>query len=452
MNKEFPLCQKDIDYIMSDCLVEFLEGTTKAGKTTKTIPKLGRKIIQSDKKYHVIASKTTGDAENKIINKDYGFCDIFPSAVYHGKGTVAYKTPHIEFEGKIIFVLGFDTIEKWQKVLGMQFGCVFVDECNTANMGFMREIIMRCDYLVGSLNPDDPNKEIYKQFINRCRPYKKYEKDVPPEIMAELKEPEVEGWKYWFFSFEDNLSLTKEDIARRKREVPPGTKEWKNKIMGLRGKASGLCYPNFGNKNIVKAEDIKKKIANGELDIAYISCGVDSAFSGRSDDLSAFIYQLITYDRKVIIVDEFTFNNRDLNDPVAVSDFVRLLVQFLDKNDKEWGFCRDVFVESADSGTNQELVKYNRLHPTPYNFIPSHKKVKVVDRVRMVLSWIHTGDYLVCDHCKQHIKEMMSYSWDEKKINVPEDRNNHTIDACSYGWIPYRSHIGTFGVEEDEEY
>lgn len=39
---------------------------------------------------------------------------------------------------------------------------------------------------MATLNPDDPNLPIYKEFINRSRPYQKYAHDVPPEIMAEL--------------------------------------------------------------------------------------------------------------------------------------------------------------------------------------------------------------------------------------------------------------------------
>lgn len=38
------------------------------------------------------------------------------------------------------------------------------------------------------------------------------------------------------------------------------------------------------------------------------------------------------------------------------------------------------------------------------------------------------------------------YSWNEEK-DIPEDRNDHTINAQQYGWIPYRNMIG-FKEEE----
>lgn len=86
----------------------------------------------------------------------------------------------------------------------------------------MREIITRNDYLCATLNPDDPNLPVYNELINRCRPYKKYEKDVPAEIMRELQKCKPTAkWRYWFFTFYDNASLTKEQIQKKIDSAPP---------------------------------------------------------------------------------------------------------------------------------------------------------------------------------------------------------------------------------------
>lgn len=74
--------------------------------------------------------------------------------------------------------------------LGSQFGCVLIDEVNTANVEFVREISTRNDYLMMTLNPDDPNLPIYKEFINCARPLEKYKDDVPREIMEQLNSEE----------------------------------------------------------------------------------------------------------------------------------------------------------------------------------------------------------------------------------------------------------------------
>lgn len=48
----------------------------------------------------------------------------------------------------------------------------------------------------------------------------------------------------------------------------------------------------------------------------------------------------------------------------------------------------------------------------------------------------------------ENTENMEKYSWDEEK-DVPEDRNDHTINSQQYGWIPYRNMIG-FETEEQK--
>ena len=195
MKNSFPLSQKYIDFIntVDNVDADFLEGTTASGKTTVGAGiKFMRMVSRSGKKLHVIAAKTTGIAEKNIIQQDNGILDIHKSARYYGNGDKDNKLPHIKFEGKIIYVLGYDNRDKWELALGSQFGCVYIDEINTASIAFVEEISTRNEYLMATLNPDDPNLPVYKEFINRSRPYKKYASDVPEEIMAELKEEPVD--------------------------------------------------------------------------------------------------------------------------------------------------------------------------------------------------------------------------------------------------------------------
>lgn len=204
LKNSFPLSQKYIDFIntVDNVDADFLEGTTASGKTTVGAGvKFMRMVSRSGKKLHVIAAKTTGIAEKNIIQQDNGILDIHKSARYYGNGDKDNKLPHIKFEGKIIYVLGYDNRDKWELALGSQFGCVYIDEINTASIAFVEEISTRNEYLMATLNPDDPNLPVYKEFINRSRPYKKYASDVPEEIMAELKEEPVPKWRYWFFTF-----------------------------------------------------------------------------------------------------------------------------------------------------------------------------------------------------------------------------------------------------------
>ena len=447
----FPLSQKYLDFIntVDNVDADFLEGTTASGKTTVGAGvKFMRMVSRSRKKLHIIASKTTGTAEKNIIQQDNGILDIHPNAKYYGNGDKDYKIPHIKFEGKIIFILGYDNRDKWELVLGSQFGCVYIDEINTANMDFVREISTRNEYLMATLNPDDPGLPVYKEFVNRSRPYKKYAADVPAEIMSELTETPVPKWRYWFFTFRDNLSLSEEDIQKKIMAAPPGTKLYKNKIQGLRGKATGLIFPNFDRKKHVVSEAwVRQQIKDGKLKFRKFTAGLDTSYSSKSPDAIAMIFQGITEDRKLITLEEKVYNNAELSIPLAPSDTAVKFLDFLDMCRKKWGFAKEVFIDCADQATITELKKWKRLHGSMHVFVDSYKRVEILDRINLQLGWIQQGCYLVVDTCTEHIAELERYSWDEEK-DKPEDRNDHTINAQQYGWIPYR---GMIGFEEDRK-
>lgn len=442
------LSEKYKAFIRCDAPVEFLEGTTAAGKTTVGLFKFMLKVAESPKKLHILAAKDTGTAEKNIINKDLGIIDDFGQLVeYHGNGTKDDKIPHLLYHtskgDKVIYVLGYGDKQKWQKALGGQYGCLYIDEINTADIDFVRESAMRCDYLMATLNPDDPALPIYKEYINCSRPLPEWEQETPKEIKDELKEEPKPNWVHWFFSFAHNLGLPKEKLDKIIANTPKGTKIWKNKIEGLRGKATGLVFSNFDRKRHVKTKAwLKQQLKDGKIKIKTITAGLDTSYSSESEDTIAMIYQIITEDRRVITVDEKIYSNADLTIPLAPSDTVRNFVDFLETNRKEWGFARDVFIDSADQATITELNKHKRLHGSAHNFIPAYKKTTIIDRIMLQISWLQQDAYLVLEHCVNHISELERYSWKEDKNNEPEDRNDHTINASQYAWLPYKMQIG----------
>ena len=430
---------------------------TAAGKTTVGITKFMLMVAKSKKKMHVIAAKTTGVAEKNIIQKEYGILDVFGDLVrYNGNGDKDNKIPHIRYitpnGEKIIYILGYDNVEKWKMALGSQFGCVLIDEANTASIDFIREICTRNDYMMMTLNPDDPNLPVYSEFINCARPLEKYKKDVPGEIMEQLTSESKKGWTYWFFDFYDNASLSEEDIEKKKLSAPKGTKFYKNKILGLRGRATGLIFCNFDRtRNLTNKAAIKKQIQDKKIKFVQFTAGLDTSYSSQSNDTIAMTFMGITADKKLFYLSEETYNNKDNKEkPLAPSDTAVKFVEFLERNRKEWGFARDVFVDSADQATITELKKLKRQKPNLYNFINSYKKVEILDRINFLLSWMGSDEtevfYYVVDTCKEHIRELETYSWKEDE-DEPEDANDHTINSSQYAWIPFRKMIGDYKEE-----
>lgn len=448
MSENLILSPKYKDFLKYKAPVEFLEGTTAAGKTTVGIVKFMFKIADSAKKIHIISGLDTGTIEKNIINKDLGILDVFGELVeYNPSGKGEYSMPHLIYHtssgDKVVYILGYDNKARWKKALGGQYGCLYIDEINIADMEYIREASMRCDYLMATLNPDDPSLPVYEEYINHARPTDRYANDAPPDLLNMLNAEPKSGWVWWYFSFDHNAGLPQAKKEQIISMVPPGTKLYKNKILGLRGRATGLVFSNFDrSRHTVNRNQLLQAAFDKKIRFVQFSAGLDTAYSSKSPDTISMIFQGITQDRKLIVLDERVYNNANMSNPIAPSDTVRNFIDFLERNREVWGFARQVYIDSADQATITELKKYKRQNPCLYNFNGAWKKTKIIDRINMQLGWLHTGDYLVCDTCRVHISELEAYSWAQDKDNEPEDRNDHTINASQYGFLPYVKMIG----------
>lgn len=429
--------------LLPEVKAEFLEGTTAAGKSTVgAVAFLLRVAASKSDKASAIACLTSGVAEKNIIFSDLGLADVFGDLItYHGNGSSDIKLPHLKFKTpngtKIVYVLGYADKARWKIALGSQMDCLFIDECNVADIDFVREATMRSEFVMTTSNPDDPNLPIYAEYINRARPLPEYDNDAPAELRAMLNQTPHEGWFWWFFNFSDNIGIPE---ARKKQiidSVPVGSKLYFNKIMGLRRKATGLVFSNFEHSRHVIMEAQAKEMA-----FVKFSAGLDTAYSSKSPDTISMSYIGITADGKCVVLEERVYNNRDLSQPFAPTDTVKNYIDFLDRCRDKWGGCRDSFIDSADQATITEFAKYKRQNGSIYSFAPAWKKMKIVDRINAQLGWLAKDQFLVVDTCRHYINELDIYSWREDKDLEPEDGNDHMINSVQYAWIPFISKIG----------
>jgi len=406
------------------------------------------KVYDSDVKYWAMAARDVGAAERNLlplINNQFGDMVTYFKQGISGGAQLRFKSPN---GTKVIYVFGFEDASRWKVVLGGTLGGGFIDEANIASMDFIREYFGRLvtidnPYTCMTLNPDDPEKEIYKEYINKCRPLENIE---IPDTIAREQETCIanENWRYWHFTFKDNPLMTQDKIDRAMRTFVEGTIYYITKILGLRAKSIDLIFGQLSQDVIITKEQAKK------YKYARFVSAIDTSYSNKTDDTIVWGFGGITTDGIYVRLNEMVANNRDkktiligkkaYSTPFAASDVCEIAHAFLEKNNKEWGFARDIIIDGP--ATVQEYDKMKRAngwlnHGVNANSIKSH--VKVIDRCIFVNSWLAQGKYKIINTCKEHIHELENYSFVK---GMPEDSNNHTIDEASYEWIPYRDKVG----------
>lgn len=424
--------------------VECAEGQTYGGKTTIGAIKFILRVKASQKKQHCICGLDTGTIEKNIIKSEMGIETYFGDEIdYRGNGDVNYNLPHIYVKSnkglKVVFLFGYADQARWKKALGGQFGCAMIDEVNTADMDLVREVAMRCDYLLMTLNPDDPNLPIYREYINHCRPLPNFEKDVPSEMMNQLlSQPAKDGWVHWYFRMDDNPTLTPEKKASIIANVPEGSKTWKAKILGLRGRSEGLVYDEFTDKKIIKLDQFKWLPM--EM-VSKVICGLDS---GLNNDATALVTTLITTAGRLLVIPSFYYLPKigsNANSQQALN-----IAKWLDYWLPRFGInITNIVSIIGDSAAITQDLMYEINLKTPFRAMKVEKKdiLKDTQRVKSIIGkedWFYIIDAgyrnplnpnEVLGHNDMFIVELNNQIWDLKK-NQPMDGNDHCIDAFKY--------------------
>lgn len=121
------------------------------------------------------------------------------------------------------------------------------------------------------MNAGLPDQLVYESYFNKARPHPKWAKDLPQYMWDELNKMEPDpAFRYWFFTFEDNPTMTDEQIDDLWGAHPEGSFEFNSKILAKRGYSEGLIYARL----VSIAEEIPlNEISSLPVDRVFI--GVD---------------------------------------------------------------------------------------------------------------------------------------------------------------------------------
>lgn len=232
-------------------------------------------------------------------------------------------------------------------------------------------------------------------------------------------------WKTFHFTSYDNPLIKKENLDAERARL---TEEFfQQEYMADFAKFTGLIYTGF---------DDKIHIRDFEVDDSWsFYRAID--FGATDPDAVPFI----GVDKEGVchIYDEIYMDNLYTNQ----------LAELI----KQKSAHRDFIATYADSAGKQQMMDLSQygIYCTPVKKHDGESLrlwiLSTIDRVQQMLK---DGKIVVHPRCKGVIKEFMSYSWRKDRngeaVNLPEDRNNHLMDAIRYFVVTYQTPI------EEEKY
>ena len=276
------LSEKQRVFLGTDSKIDVVEGASGTGKTQILKIKFILKVNQSERKQHFISGQSAPVVLRNLVDDDLGILNLFKNVKV---GTDAKKGNHLimtDTKGrvKIIYIFGYGDSSKWMKVLGSTTGCGLIDEVNLAPYNFIVQCfrgLTRPDdnfWLGLSLNPTEPNSEIYSRLINKARPIVKYLPTIPTSIIEELKKTKsVKDYLYWHFNHGDNPILTQEAIQSLKDALLPDSPEYLSLVEGLRCSATGAIFAKYLNDSFM---------FDGIIEYDSLDIGIDIGSGGET--------------------------------------------------------------------------------------------------------------------------------------------------------------------------
>lgn len=274
-------------------------------------------------------------------------------------------------------------------IQGITLAGVLFDEVALMPRSFVEQAMARCS-VQGSkfwfnCNPESPGHWFYKEWI--C---KKAEKNV----------------LHLHFTMDDNLSLSTE-IKRRYEGMFSGV-FYDRYIRGLWVVAEGLIYSMF-QKDVHVVPSIPRPYEK-----FYISCDY-----GTLNPTSAGLFGF--YQGKWYRIREYYYDGRkEQHQRTDEEHYAEVDALAGDLPIKK------IIVDPSAASFIEVIRRHGR-------FRVEHASNRVLDGIRDVATHLRAGDLLICDCCKDCIREFGLYRWDEKAAeDRPLKTDDHTMDDLRY--------------------
>lgn len=233
-----------------DTMCLAFEGEIRSGKTVDMIQIFHEVVYYSPDELHAICGRDYNAIRDNLLEcNGFGLMKRFSDVDWGKEKIGGYYLVMTGYDGKTkkILLAGYDKVNQWEAILGKTIGVILVDECNIADLTFIKECWARQasatkPLMLYTMNGDDPDHPIYTEFINYCKPLGR----VPEEILADMNKYEnKKGYYYYHWQMTDNPAMTPEKIERTRSIYPKDSYYYKIKVLGLRGTPEGAIFAQY---------------------------------------------------------------------------------------------------------------------------------------------------------------------------------------------------------------
>lgn len=387
---------KQIEFIAkSNKRWNIAHGSVSTGKTVVTLHRFMQAVNDCPDSEISMIGKTATTLYNNVIKQLFECAEFSiykPFCTWHG------SRRELMFKDKTITTYGAKDEGSAALIQGRTLSLAYCDEMTLYPDSFihMLNTRLRKSYSMGfcSMNPSYPD-HIIKKWIDK----------------ADAGDP---NYYQLHFTLEDN-PFVDDNYKKTMAESLSGI-FYKRNYLGLWCLAEGSIFECFDRNTHV----ISNPPCAAEYWVAGIDYGASNPFACLLVGVSTGRYTQES--KKIWVEKEYYWDHKakraktNFELAVDVSNFL-----------EPYG-VKNIYIDPSAASFKTELRKMG-YHPVDANN-------DVLEGITMMTSELSKGNLYFCEECKNTIREIQSYVWDDKSakkgIDEPMKKDDHTVDALRY--------------------
>lgn len=433
MNTPAPLSQRQFEFFQRafHSWLNVAEGGKRGGKNVLMTLIFATLLETHKNKIHLIAGVSVAAAKLNILDCDgMGLLNYFEGRCQEGK----YKDRdalYIQTKTgqKIVLISGGGKDGDEKAIKGNTYGMAYITEANECHPKFIKEAFDRTvsstdRKVLHDLNPKEPDHPYYAEVLN-----------FHERQQAEL--PDY-GYNYGHFTLADNMSLSDDKIRNVLRTYDKGSVWYERDIRGARVVAEGIIFRKFAeNPEAYQIDDTELFDDDGRCRFNFSKLVIGLDFGGNGSQTTMVLNGYINGYKQFILLEEDAL---PLTDEIDADAICRKYIEFEARCRATYRSIDWTFPDSASTTLINSLVAAARKHNSPAK-ISGCRKNKVEDRPRTMDALLNTGRLRISKRCPNVTRAISNLRWDEKKPNIPEDKNlgniNDWWDATMYTMLDF---------------